>query len=693
MSGYQTTKTQLSDFIMLTNKSQPQPPQVSHPQNTLAKKISFSSSELTLLRIILAQNKLDFHHPSDRQKIQKYIKQLLENYQLDYLDPALVAFQIYIEEYPPATNIPSETTALTESYSTQRNSTNPLFWAARKGDVNELALLIKQGWSINATDIFGSTPLHIASLYGHNAIVEFLLKKGAFINATTYYTLQQTLIGDIEEIAYTPLDLAVYYAPLSTVNLILQQGGTSYDTEFLLLNILEKLEYALHLKHNESFEEQMSKLEVLQNHHTLPTFVNLASETMSTLPVATLFYQILRDFQTKEHFSRMQQLAAKLEADDPHHAHERFVLAKNLLHIFPSSNEYECRIDSIQFQIQSEGHYPYFLVAFSEKSIAQFIEKIPSHVPLKQSIFNTLLEVYQQATHHVQMSGLFEESRILFEKYDSGKTILLPTGWNGHFINIILDKALNLFMVANGGERYADFKPGINAYQINFKPTEVDIYNILTNKKEIDLEFKYSYDLWLTQDPAFSLVGEEQLFGNCGWHSNQIAQKGLLYLEIYKATHNHSLARSLSTQWLTELNDFHKMKALEDYIQLPSLEVSALSDILTHYHAHLRTPQEKIRAQIICEHLMNIENAPNFIQHHKEHPSEFTRELNQIIKQYSARKPILIDEILHENTNIDHAYHFETLSNTIIHLNEQNPPTQLLTEIEKSLQINTFDLF
>lgn len=58
----------------------------------------------------------------------------------------------------------------------------PLHWAVRRGQVENVRNLIGRE-DIEARDFQGRTPLHIAVLSGHDAIVELLLRNGADVNA------------------------------------------------------------------------------------------------------------------------------------------------------------------------------------------------------------------------------------------------------------------------------------------------------------------------------------------------------------------------------------------------------------------------------------------------------------------------------------------------------------------------------
>jgi ankyrin repeat protein len=64
-----------------------------------------------------------------------------------------------------------------------RDGTTPLHWAARRGDVAMVNLLLHHGGNARAVNRFGITPLWLACVDGSVPIVDALLKAGADVNA------------------------------------------------------------------------------------------------------------------------------------------------------------------------------------------------------------------------------------------------------------------------------------------------------------------------------------------------------------------------------------------------------------------------------------------------------------------------------------------------------------------------------
>ena len=106
-----------------------------------------------------------------------------------------------------------------------------LHHAARNGDLTEVKKLIAAGSNVNEKDLFKSTPLHMAAMYGHKAVAEYLIQHGANIDAKTY---------KIDNYALTPLDLAALYAPSTEMfSYLLSKGAAPEHWDILMFSLLD----------------------------------------------------------------------------------------------------------------------------------------------------------------------------------------------------------------------------------------------------------------------------------------------------------------------------------------------------------------------------------------------------------------------------------------------------------------------
>ena len=79
----------------------------------------------------------------------------------------------------------------------EHGAKHSLFYAAEQDMVELVADLIKEGSDVNEKEHYGRTSLHLASLYGHAAVVQTLLQHCADVAA-------------LNEGGQTPLDEAEY---------------------------------------------------------------------------------------------------------------------------------------------------------------------------------------------------------------------------------------------------------------------------------------------------------------------------------------------------------------------------------------------------------------------------------------------------------------------------------------------------
>jgi ankyrin repeat protein len=77
-------------------------------------------------------------------------------------------------------NLPADTP--TEMEADASYQWTALHWAARHGQTEQVRTLLEQG-DLEARDLQGRTPLHIAVLSGHEAVVDVLIEAGADVNA------------------------------------------------------------------------------------------------------------------------------------------------------------------------------------------------------------------------------------------------------------------------------------------------------------------------------------------------------------------------------------------------------------------------------------------------------------------------------------------------------------------------------
>ena len=100
--------------------------------------------------------------------------------------------------------------------SEDRNKQTPLHLAARKGQKENVELLLNRGADVDSIDVDKETPLHYACDAGHSEIAGLLIQKGALLNQAN-------------KINQTPLHLASLKGHCEVIKTLLENGGFNVD--------------------------------------------------------------------------------------------------------------------------------------------------------------------------------------------------------------------------------------------------------------------------------------------------------------------------------------------------------------------------------------------------------------------------------------------------------------------------------
>lgn len=520
---------------------------------------------------------------------------------------------------------------------------------AREGNLSGIMQWVASGKSIDETDILGTTALHLAAMYSHHAVAAYLIQQGAALNPTTYaeYVEQEDARGNTEWVkcVYTPLDLAFKYAPnAAIITTLLQHGARPDNWEHALYYLFEDLVGAEEAQNYPQFDLTLQKIEILSE--ILPTVL---IDSGQPIPLSTLLLSLSTHIDNPLLYQRMIEAVEHVHLHEAWDFSESHMLAKNLLHAFPSAHKYDFIAGKHHSVLAAQGHVQPIVTDLSAQSIHAYYAYLQSQPTpyLKEQIFAQLRDLFEVAAKSIRKGALEETTQQLYERYLSGETILLHSHWDGHFLDIILDKQTNLVMIANGGNRYHALPAGLNAYHPQFDVQSNDIYLLLNNENQMHLEFKYFYDLGLLRDDNYSIETPNQAYGNCGWYSQQIAEQGFIFLELHKALGDYEIAKDLSQMWYAELNDFHQTFVLKAYLEKPALEVAALGDILIDYHSNPQTAQALERVDLILDNVLSIENLEAFEIYYQAHQEDFSPELKQFMqdKGYTLH----IEEIIIES--------------------------------------------
>ncbi len=94
------------------------------------------------------------------------------------------------------------------------NLQTPLIIATMRGHAAAAELLLKEGADVNKPDSLGKTPLYVAAFAGRDPVIKVLLRYGADFNRSN-------------DSGVTPLMLACFRGDLTTARLLLEAGADS----------------------------------------------------------------------------------------------------------------------------------------------------------------------------------------------------------------------------------------------------------------------------------------------------------------------------------------------------------------------------------------------------------------------------------------------------------------------------------
>ncbi|MBS0288277.1 MAG: ankyrin repeat domain-containing protein [Proteobacteria bacterium] len=474
----------------------------------------------------------------------------------------------------------------------------PLHIAARDGNCDEIIRLVNDGfgYDINQTDARSITPLHVAALFGQIDAVKTLITLGATVDIKGYEQ-------------HTPLHFALlknHYDIATT--LILEGGACPLQEDDMGINgftlLLDDIPNLLQNAGDDSkakakLDSAMNLIDVMIHHSNGPLLFNDISEHQNEIyltpyPLETILQFIASYSPSVEYANKLLQLIEQAKTIDP--SGQGYIVAKDLLHQFPTGGIYKINLtDDKKVWFVSEGHSGILTTALASLSLKEFIHSADfDHAdPVKADVFASLQEIYNHAKDFTLFSSTQETANTATMLYNEGKTVLLPSGWDGHFIDVILSKPQLMYVVANSGDRYhgeaPDYEPdpaGINFYQI-YEPEKIStqfMYNILNNTDKTTLEFENAYEYGVFERIE-EISRDDQQFGNCGWESHRNAVEGLIYIELLNRNIAPEQAKLLASEYYQEWDNFHGHFVIDRYLESsPVLPVEALIDIFNQIH-------------------------------------------------------------------------------------------------------------
>lgn len=333
-------------------------------------------------------------------------------------------------------------------------------------------------------------------------------------------------------------------------------------------------------------EHILETMEVFADHSGNVCYIpeltsTLAETTYCPLSLILRVYASLSPDETL--MSKLTQTANYLAKIDT--SENAYLQAKHLLHMFPTGKTYDFTVSEDKtIHFQSENNYGLFTTKFAYQSLADFTEslKTSNENPLMIDVFSKVASTFCEAASTCEKRLLLETPETLQQLYDNDATVLLPSGFVGHFFDIAVSKAQQLYLHANSGEKTLLSNSTGDTFRHLDDPSAIDFmffYEVLNNThKGFENGLLQRYNI---SEPLEHIERTPQKFSNCSWQSHCDAVEGLLYIELSKLNLEQETAKELAKSYYQEWDKFHANYVVEGYLNNnPSLPAQAFIDIL-----------------------------------------------------------------------------------------------------------------
>ncbi|MBN9287554.1 MAG: hypothetical protein BGO43_04310 [Gammaproteobacteria bacterium 39-13] len=560
----------------------------------------------------------------------------------------------------------------------------PLHLAARDGNIQEILTLFQQGHDINKEDSRSTRPLHVAALFGKNDAAKLLISLGADVHDKGYNN-QTALHFAIQNHHY---DVAITLVVKGHADPTECTGNGQNAFGMLLDNLFSA--DTNNAKGTVELHQIIDTIKIFSEHCNnfcyTSDLAQMGTDVYITYaPISTLLKVAASYAESKVVQNSLLTIAENMALADG--SHERFMLAKDLLHMFPTGGIYKFAInESDAIYLQSEGNYGVHTTELAKNSLCAFIDSLKGNAsPLKMEIFESLKSIYELASEFTANKELPETAEKAAKLFHEGHTILLPSGWDGHFVDIFLSKFAyegfpGICASANSGDRYQDDPAGIIFYGIH-EPEQIDaafMHDTLTNGNKMFLEYEnaYRYGIFEKID---EILRDDQLYGNCSWESHRDAVEGIIYLELLKHHVKSSDAKQLAMEYYEEWDCFHGDYVIDRYMANdPGLPAQALIDIFKELHQKANfDQQDHHHAQKICDALISKTYSSEFstwLQRQDADASDI--ELMKLFKsQYGVEIDGLVGKMALIDLNFDAALPVASESEANVNQSNTSPST------------------
>ncbi len=561
----------------------------------------------------------------NHQKFMDYLTHRLKN--KEPLAPEQDELNAEIQDFVDTINHEYETAqteivrhqALNSPHLVKHQSCDLLAAAATNDTVLLEEILAQDNIDINIKGKFGETPLHVAAIIGHVEATKLLLEHGADASIQAYTSLYDFDSG------HTAMSLALFENHQDIVHLLFDYAPTNYlaqkelFTLFVEFNQSEALnlmiEKGTHLTFShviledlawEKLMDLIEHTELTEQSHsandyqklrdiseTLILITNLTGTAITDDPyidfgVPTMgiwiesYVALLKDPTAHE---ILLETAQKINAIDNNKDH--YVLAKALFHIIPIEGDFNFQYDpKHSFQtgkalIDAEGFFNNYTVPLAHNALYNFVNNNTFHDSAQANAFHAALDAFALSADMANELGLMATSEKFYDALQNGQTIILPSGWTGHAVDIVLNTKLGLLAIANNGRSYHELESGATIFRMHHMDniTPDLIHDILVNEDQVNLELKLAAKLGLVE---FQMLPEmPQFTGNCSWQSQESAIEGALFINLIEQGYNADKAAELAHTYYKQWDDYQTLHFVKEYFENdPRIDHSAVEAMI-----------------------------------------------------------------------------------------------------------------
>tara|TARA_R110002110_G_scaffold415856_1_gene658391 strand:- start:33822 stop:35645 length:1824 start_codon:yes stop_codon:yes gene_type:complete len=447
-----------------------------------------------------------------------------------------------------------------------------------------------------------ATPLNVAAMVGDLHYITPLVEMGADVNTMDYY-------------GFTPLHNSIYFEEYDAANYFLSLPEVdvniaSYD-EFTPL--LESYFYG---------NEQTTSA-IIQH----PTF----DSTYNILMIS--------EYYDDEFLQDMKNLGVYADED----IIEAFHLAKLLGHRYDLGGTFSfANLDYSANYFSYEGYSNNLSVAEFTRSYEYFL----SHVVLTSTVPSWANEALISALDALQFQDSNTDAALFHERFVSGQSVILASGWNGHAVEIVLHQ--DRLYRCNRGDQ-SDGVHGIEEFMIT-KPNNLtlEILDIILEASGPPTFLQHDLVEILGLEKIGEIENPEQIAGNCTWTSLEAGLEALILTNLLENSIDADTAHSFAKQAFELWEEFDMTHGLEEFISHSDILIgnSFYDELLADIFNTLDTTQSEFdfsRQAIIYDELLK----PEF--------SDLYDELvGQYVEQYVPLYDSIYDNYM-ENTSIEHA--------------------------------------